>query len=39
MKKFLIDPEEQTHQLLNFIYAMTCCIVFLGGMMLLGIAP
>ena len=39
MKKFLTDPEEQEYQLLNFIYALVCCNVFIGGLWMLGIAP
>ena len=39
MKKFLPDSKEQEHQLLNAIYALLCCNVFIGIMWLLGIAP
>ncbi len=39
MKKRLNDPEEMEHQLLNFIYAMACCIVFMGSMWMIGVIP
>lgn len=39
MKKFLTDPAEQEHQLLNAVYALLCCNVFIGIMWLLGIVP
>ncbi len=36
---FIRDPKEREHQLINFIFALIMCNVFIGGLYLAGIAP
>lgn len=39
IRTFMNDDAEVEYQLINFIYALVCVNIFVGGMWLLGIAP
>lgn len=39
ISRFIRDPNEREHQLVNFIFALLMCNVFIGGLYLMGIAP